>query len=77
MEFQHFQFCLTLEPKIGDVTASIKPQHFEAHVSLDNNYFGEKNWMSSTYKSRGGAGLQKCPEMAQWLLRVLIDQNLC
>lgn len=78
VEFQHFHFCLTSEPKLRDVTASIRSHRVGAHVSLDKNYFGEKDWISSASKSWGQIGLQKwCLEMVQWLLNILISQSIC
>ena len=48
-----FPFLLNLETKdyFRDVTASTRPHHVEAHVSLDKTDFGEKGWVSSVYKT--------------------------
>lgn len=46
-----FPFCLTLKPKVGDVTASIRPHHVGAQVSLDENYLRVQAWVASTNKT--------------------------
>lgn len=77
MERQPFHFCLTLEPQVKAVAASIRPHHAEARVSLLKNYFGKKDWLSSAYKTWGRVELRNsCPEMIQWLLTILINPNM-